>query len=197
MKLLRAAIVLCLGFVLAGCMVETETFLTERSAAGTDARLVGVWTVRGQETETGFLFVREAEDGGFDVLSLDMRDDPETQRQTAKWQTAVAWTAEIDGAGYVNMETGDDKVILAYKVHDDGALEFGYMDPDPFREAIENGVLKGTVTTGFLGPEPRLQDTAENIARFLKEKGGHTLFVFGDDENRKERLILVRHRLGR
>ena len=48
------AFVLFLLAVLPGCLVQTETFLTERADAETDDRLIGVWTVPNNEDENGF-----------------------------------------------------------------------------------------------------------------------------------------------
>jgi hypothetical protein len=195
---LRIFFVLAVLFGLPGCLVQTETFLTERGAAQLDERLLGVWTVPHQTDEVGFLFAREADEGGIDILTVELRDDDGAKHQLPKWDSAVAWPTEIDGLGYLNMVMDDGRLILAYRVNEDGSAEFGFMDPKPFKKAVQDGTLQGRLSDGFLGTEITLTDTAQNIAGFIRDNGGHGLFVFGDPENEADaRLILVRHRLTR
>ncbi len=195
---IRAAFVLLALLVLPGCLVQTETFLSERAGAGIDERLIGVWTVPHNQDETGFLFVRAAKEGGMDVLTMELPDDDEKKHQSPKWDTAIAWPTEIDGLGYLNMIMDDGHLIVAYRVNADGSAEFGIMNPEPLKKAVEAGRIKGRFDDGFLGPDVTLTDTAENIAAFIRDNGGHRLFVFGDPENENDmRLILVRHRLTR
>lgn len=196
LKTLRYVFVLFILAVLPGCLVQTETFLTERADAETDDRLIGVWTVPHNEDETGFLFVREADDGGMDVLTLELREDDDTRHQRPKWDVAVAWPTTIAGLGYLNLIMDDGRLIVAYRVNADDTMEFGVMNTDLLKKAVQAGKLKGKLEQGFLGTEVLLTDSADNIKSFIRDNGGHDLFVFGDPKNENDvRLILKRHRL--
>ena len=197
-NLIRAVCALLLLVVLPGCLVQTESFLTPREAAEVDERLIGVWTVPHKDDEVGFLFVRAAKEGGMDVLTMELRDDDENTHQRPRWDTSIAWPTEIQGLSYLNMIMDDGRLIVAYRINADGSAEFGFMNPEPFKKAVEKGALKGRFKDSFLGPEVWLTDDADNIAAFIGENGGHGLFVFGDpDKESDARLILVRHRLER
>ncbi len=192
MKHVRVALVLLLSLILPGCLVQTDTFLSERTSSTLDERLLGIWIVPGNEDENGFLFVRESEGGGMDILTLELNEAPSGTHQLPKWDEAVVWSTDVGGMGYLNMTMDDASVILAYRISDAGALEIGFMKPDMFKAAITSGAIKGTLKKSFLGPDLRLTDTAENITAYIKNNGGHALFAFVDGE---ERLVLVRKRL--
>lgn len=188
------AFLLCL--LLPGCLVQTDNFLSDRETSQVDQRLIGVWTVPGNQDETGFLFVRAAEEGGgMEVITLSLRDNEDTNNQEPDWDIATFWPTEIAGLGYLNMIMEDGNLIIAYKVNDDGSVELGPMKNDPFKTAIEAGKLKGTISKSFLGQDVRLTDTAENIKAFIRDNGGHDLFEFRFGEDNKEKLLVVRHRL--
>lgn len=198
MKKLRIAFALALLVFLSGCLVQTETFLTERGDAELDGRLIGVWTVPNNQDDVGFLFVRESKDGGMDVLTVELRENSENEHQTPKWESAVAWPTQIAGFGYLNLIMDDGRMIVAYRFNRDASLEFGFMNTDPLKKAVKAGKVKGRLDMGFLGTEVMLTDTASNIAAFIRDNGGHGLFVFGDPEKEGDaRLLLTRHRLTR
>lgn len=192
MKHVRVALVLLLSLILPGCLVQTDNFLSDRKYSPADERLLGIWIVPGNEDENGFLFVRESEGGGMDILTLELNKAPGGTHQLPKWDEAVVWSTDIAGMGYLNMTMDDASIILAYRISDAGALEIGFMQPDTFKAAITSGAIKGTLKKSFLGPDARLTDTAENITAYIKDNGGHALFSFVDGE---ERFVLVRKRL--
>ncbi len=198
MKKFRTAYLFLLLVLLPGCLVQTETFLTERSDAKVDERLIGVWTVPHNQDDVGYLFVREAEGGGMDVLTVELRENDETRHQRPKWDQALAWPTKIAGLDYLNLIMEDGNLIVAYRVNPDGSLEFGVMNTDLFKKAVDADRIEGKLEKAFLGNEVSLTDSAENIKAFIRDNGGHELFEFGDPKNENDvRLILVRHRLKR
>ena len=191
--LARLAAVAALGALLAGCLVRTETFLSERADASVDERLLGAWSVEPDQPDTSSLFVRGSDNGGLDILVVELTDGESTAGYTVGWEEAVVWPTKIDGAGYLNVKSEDANTILAYVVTPEGALEIGYMDPKNLAEAVRSGQLKGEIENGFF-KTVTLSDSRDNLIAFIRANGGHDLFVFGEkgDGDGGARLALMR-----
>lgn len=182
-RAVRASCIAVLAAALAGCVVETETYLSEPGSQPADQRLVGAWRlVDGEDGDFGVLMIREGADGALDMLSLEVSDDEESGTQTHKWSTSRAWTTAIDDEGYANLDFEGNRMIVAYRILDDGDLVVGLMHPDLFRDAIEAGRLDGTVVRGTFGETVTVTADAAALAEFLRANGGHALFDFGDTD---------------
>lgn len=191
--LARLAVVAVMGAFLAGCLVRTETFLSERADATVDERLYGAWSIEPDQPDANSLFVRKSPDGGLDILVVELTDSTSGDGYKVGWDAAVVWPTEIDGAGYLNVQSEDANMILAYAVTPEGALEIGYLDPKRLAEAVRGGDLKGTVESRFF-TSVTISDSRDNLIAFIRENGGHDLFVFSrkGDADGGMRVALLR-----
>jgi hypothetical protein len=177
----RAMGIAGLALSLAGCVVETETYLSEPGGEPLDQRLVGAWQlIDGEAGSFGVLLIREGDEGVLDMLTLEAENDEESGRQSHKWASSQAWTTVIDGDGYANLDFEGDRMIAAYRFLDDGDFAVGLMDLDLFRAAIEENRLDGTVVEGTFGNTVTVTAGAAALKTFLSQNGGHALFDFGD-----------------
>lgn len=181
MPVVRALLTLLFCLLLPACMVQTQTFLSEREASQADERLIGTWVSPDNEGEIGFALVREAGEGGMELLMLEFHEDDETGRQSPRWDVATFWPTEIAGANYLNLASKDGRMIFAYRLNGPDRIELGYMNPETFAAAVRAGTLTGTVKKGFLGEDIRLTGTADELRAYLEANGGHALFLFEDN----------------
>jgi hypothetical protein len=180
-RALSGIVLVALAIALSACVVETDTYLSEPGAEPLDARLEGAWRLLDADSDgLGILMLAEDETGAFAMLSLEVDEDPQTGKQTFKWNASRAWTSDVAGEGYFNVEIEGEKMVVAYRILDDGDVAAGLMDEDRFSQAIESGKLPGTVTPGTFGGTIRITADAKTLAKFLEENGGHALFDFGD-----------------
>ena len=180
MPLARAFITVLLCLLLPACLVKTDTFLSEREASPADERLIGTWISPDNEGEIGFALVREASEGGMELLMLEFHEDEETGRQSPRWDGATFWPTEIDGAGYLNLASKDGHMIFAYRMKGPDRVELGFMNPKTFAAAVRAGTLTGTIRKGFLGEDVVLTGSPNELRTYLEDNGGHTLFLFKD-----------------
>ena len=187
-----AAALVATALALGGCMVETDTFLSERGAEPPDDRLLGAWSlVEGEQTALGVMLVRAEDDGTLGLLSVEVREDYDSGEQSVDWNLARAWTTRVGGDGYMNLDLDGEKMILAYGVNNDGNVRIGVLDEARIRAAIEEGRLEGTVAEGTFLDTVRVTASRQAFVQFLETEGGHVLFDFGDDQSQ---LVFRRHR---
>lgn len=178
-RAVRALWVAALALALTGCVVETETYLSEPGSEPPDLRLVGAWQLAGgKDGGLGVLLIRTGDDGALDMLSLEASDDEATGAQTHKWSTSRAWTTTIDNEAYANLDLDGNRMVVAYRMLENGDIVVGLMHPDLFRDAIEAGRLDGTV----VGDTVTVTADAPGLTAFLRAHGGHALFDFGDTD---------------
>jgi len=177
---------LCTGlFVLAaallsGCQVETTTFLSDKPEGRADERLLGAWRASPDHEEDAFLFVRERDDGGIDVMLLEYRDGGENKPKAVQWENAVAWSTKVGDIDLLNVQADGARYIMAYKVAEDGSFRFGFMLAEPFVAAVKAGALKGKDNKSWAGSSVTLNDTPERISAFIRDNGGYELFGIGE-----------------
>ncbi len=189
-NVLRAGLFVVAAVLLSGCQVETTTFLSDKTEGRADERLLGAWRAAPDHEEDAFLFVRESDGGGMDVLLLEYRDGAENTPKRAEWQTAVAWSTKAGDIDLLNVEADGSKYIMAYKVADDGSFRFGFMATEPFIAAVKAGTLKSKDNKGWTGSSLTLDDTPERIVAFIRANGGYELFGIGEE---KQSLRMVRY----
>lgn len=187
---LRAGLFVVAAALLSGCQVETTTFLSDKTEGRADERLLGAWRAAPDQEEGAFLFVRERDDGGMDVLLLEYRDGAENKPKPVEWETAVAWSTKTGDIDLLDVQADGAKYIMAYKVAEDGSFQFGFMEPEPFIAAVKAGKLKTKDNKGWTGSSLTLDDTPERIGAFIRDNGGYKLF--GIDTG-KEGFRMVRY----
>ena len=182
MNALRAGLFVVTAALLSGCQVETTTFLSEKPEGRADERLLGAWRAAPDQEADAFLFVREQDDGGIDVMLLEYRDGGENKPKAVQWETAVAWSTKVGDIDLLNVQADGAKYIMAYKVAEDGSFRFGFMEAEPFIAAVKAGTLKGKDNKSWAGSSVTLDDTPERVGAFIRDNGGYELFGIGKDK---------------
>jgi len=188
--MLRAGLFILAAALLSGCQVETTTLLSDKPEGRADERLLGAWRAAPDHEDDAFLFVRERDDGGIDVMLLEYRDGAETKPKAVQWETAVAWSTRIGDIDLLNVQADGAKYIMAYKFAEDGTFRFGFMLAEPFIAAVKAGALKGKDNKSWAGSNVTLDDTPERIGAFIRDNGGYELFGIG---NGKQSFKMVRY----
>ena len=141
-------------------------------------RLLGAWRLPLEQDENGLLLIRQADDGGMDVLTLEIRNRGDDEPASVQWETATVWPTKVGKVELLNVQMDKGKMIVGYRVDADGSFSFGFMKTEPVIAAIEAGKLKGTVSKGMGTRGATLQDTPERIIAFIRGNGGYDLFQF-------------------
>ena len=187
---LRAGLFVVAAALVSGCQVETTTFLSDQTESRADERLLGAWRAAPDHEEDAFLFVRERDGGGMDVLLLEYRDGAENKPKPVEWENAAAWSTRAGDIDLLNVQADGARYIMAYKVAEDGSFRFGFMEPEPFIAAVEAGKLNSKDDKGWTGSSLTLNDTPERIVAFIRDNGGYELFGIGKG---KQSLRMVRY----
>ena len=185
---LRTGLFIVAGALLSACQVETTTPVSDRTEGRADERLLGAWRGAPEHEDSAFLYVRERDDGGMDVLLLEYRDGAENKPRRVEWQTAVAWSTKVGDIDLLDVQADGAKYIMAYKFAEDGSFRFGFMEPEPFIAAVKAGKLKTRDNKGWTGSSLTLDDTPQRISAFIRDNGGYELFGIGDG-NKPFRMV--------
>lgn len=166
---------------LAGCMVETGTFLSDPSAGSIDERLIGNWRPAQPGKEDNGSLVVSRRDGGsqgtLDVTLVSPDPDEKPGRMTV-------WTTKIGKLSFLNVKgedpDGEDDLatVVAYRFIGGDTLEIGLLDAKAFAELVETGRLKGKVTRSFGITGVKLSGSREALIQTLRNTSSPELVSF-------------------
>lgn len=171
---------------LAGCMVETGTFLSDPTAGSVDERLIGNWRPADPEKEDNGSLVVSRRDGGprgtLDVTLVSPDPNEKPGRMTV-------WTTKIGRLSFLNVKgedpDGDDDLatVVAYRFAGGDLLEIGLLDTKAFAELVEAGRLQGKVTRSFGITGVKLTGSREALIRTLRRPITDGLVSFKNTSN--------------
>jgi hypothetical protein len=185
MKAFRVLVAFYAVFLTAACYpVTTSSPIGTSAGFSADPALAGLWRAEmAQSTgETVYFHFLPAQDGSFKVVMVSS-----SEKLDGDWSVARVTAANVGDHHFLNAELvfSDDKrqdnsargtVPLFYRVEKDGRVSLFLMSEDAAKNAIQRGLVAGTIEPGNLGDVSITAD-ADNLDKFFGSDDGAALFT--------------------
>jgi hypothetical protein len=181
--LLKACAGLVLVLLTAGCLVETDTSLSDPDAKAMDPALLGTWYHATRDEADLFSVAKDPQQPGryrivYTAIRADSREKPV---RTAYY---VAWRTVIAGHSYLNIRrTGGTDLdrpaatIVSYDLGADGTLVLRLFDTKQVIAAIKAGRLKGQFKEQSYSAEATITSPRDELVAFLAKAEHGALFA--------------------
>lgn len=172
----------------AGCIPETDTYLSDPKTSTFDTRLIGEWySNRGKSIRVvAFRKVADKNANVYEMImtNIDLNDGKE-KAQTIRgrvWTTRIGdhyylnWPPNAKQQGKTGRSTG---LILHYTIEKDGTVRFAIVDDDKLRQAIKARALHARiriVKSNYVKERLVITSPRQELVSFLREKGPRALF---------------------
>ena len=164
--------------------VDIENPIFDPAKTEVDQKLVGQWLSPDPKEKSKIVVAaaKNLKGAPAGLMSLD-----DTSGQGGKDEKIYAFGGKVGNETYLHLaimkknanEWTKNNIeahwLMKYAVDGD-RWTLWLMDPDATAKVIEGGKLKGLVKKGGFGKEVKVQDTAENLRKFLSDGGHATVF---------------------
>ena len=160
--------------LLIGCVYSSEP-LSGQTNSQPDTKLIGTWSelnsLRTCEHRT-LTISRDPKDQNQLLFVYDDRTHRDSGRENGRLLSTQIGNDRFASASRLPKETHGTFWVFPYEIRQERFLGLWYPDEAAFRQAVENGEIKGQVDwSGAVA----LTDTIENLRKYI-EKNGQKLF---------------------
>jgi len=151
MRAIGVVVVFAAALLVAACVPETESFLSEPGKL--DKRLIGTWYFQERNDNSTLLNINAGDGKHLRIVWLEFRPGRtlDSKEGPVQWLRYSGFTTRLDGRTYINMQLvkaqwpdrPPKRIIMRYWYSKKRGLRFAFMSTDNVRKAIRAGKLAG------------------------------------------------------
>ena len=156
------------------CAPNSINPLSDYKTADYDERLEGTWYGKSETNTDVFLHIgKRKDDGTTQVISVEHMKNGSLDLVKIE---LIMFPTVIKNSYFMNIKvveisdksisTDVEYIFVKYKISPKNLLTFSFMNHEKIKEAIKNGVLKGSITD-----ERKITDSKRNITKLIPSAG--------------------------